>query len=102
VFLISHPQTLNSYHAPILTRFKLVVAQKTNLCILLGVMYDYEGDLVIKQRPGHAFFQGLVMVIIMRNLYVPGARVRRVYEFYKITGYVLGLGSWVISKFTIA
>jgi hypothetical protein len=44
-------------------------------------MYDYEGDLVIAQILGHAFLQGLVMIIIMRNLYVPNARVRHVYEF---------------------
>jgi hypothetical protein len=45
-------------------------------------MYDYKGDLVIAQKPGHAFLQGLVMVIIMRNLYVPNVRVKHVYEFY--------------------
>jgi hypothetical protein len=45
-------------------------------------MHGYDGDPIITQMSSHAFLQGSIMVIIMRNLYVPIARVRHVYEFY--------------------
>jgi hypothetical protein len=44
-------------------------------------MYGYDDDLVITQILDHAFFQGSVTVIIMRNLYVPSVKVKEVYEF---------------------
>jgi len=47
----------------------------SNTYILLGVKYDYEIDLIIIQIPMYAFFCEIT-IIVMRNLSVPGAKVK--------------------------
>jgi len=59
-----------------------MVGTKNQPFILLGFMHGYDDDLIITQISSHAFLQRSVMVIIMRNLYVPIAKVKHVYEFY--------------------
>lgn len=53
-----------------------MVVFKNRPCSLPSVRYGYESDLIIAQILVYAFFCGLVMVIILNNLYVPSVEVR--------------------------
>jgi hypothetical protein len=64
----------NNNVAQILTVIKSVVSRKTDLYMLSGVGYDYESDPIIAQIFIYEVSFGLIMIMIIKNLYVSTAK----------------------------